>query len=151
MRPIPRQSRRVPVHDGPGRHVVGDHAAGPDQRMWADGDTGQDHRSRADRRPLPDVDRSWRPSADCLRKDVVREADVRADEDFVFQHDARAKKRVRLDFAAFSDDRSADFDEGGTAPHLPGLDANAVALVVLAFQVAAPDKCLQQLVNGANC
>src|SRR5438270_655770 len=63
---------RIAEGGSPGRHITGDHAAGADQRIIANGNARQDDRSRSDPNVAPDADRPAKLQAGGSPRRVAR-------------------------------------------------------------------------------
>src|SRR2546427_6913555 len=96
----PQQARGTAGHDRMGRHIARHHAPGADEGVFADGDVGQDGRSRADRRSLPHQRRLDLPVLLGLQRTVRGSARI----GIVDEHHAVAHEDVVLDGHALADE-----------------------------------------------
>ena len=103
------------IHEREVGNVSRHEGAGPHHRRVSDGDAGEKDDAGSEARAAPNERSRVRgppPAAPGAR--VVREGDVRADEDVVFEHDAVIERDAALDRDAVADDHVV-LDEAAVA------------------------------------
>src|SRR5687767_15397006 len=93
----PQDARGDPADDGVGRHVLGDHGAGPDDRVVADRRAAQDARAVADPAVVADVDVALVDALQADRPLLLDYAVVEVDQHHAVGDDALAADRDVLE------------------------------------------------------
>ena len=102
---VSRNSRRIALHDGIGRYVVGDHGACANHGVRPNRQPGQDGGVGADRRAMTNYRARKRvKKLAAARERIVGECGVGTDEDIVFQRDAIPDLHAALDGDSVTDD-----------------------------------------------